>query len=170
MDIKRVSRWKIIVLCILIVGLILIRNMKCEKVLVVEDVDEHVKNEFILLDPKFTIGYTHSVLLTPVEEFFQVKDSHKLFLYETIYESFGVGLPYSQEEGDFQIKDGKFILKIQRNFDAIHLRVSPIPKHWLSVGDHRYELIDLVKKPDDLIKIYVVDRWVLKIGKDYKTF
>ncbi|WP_129600672.1 DUF1850 domain-containing protein [Anaerophilus nitritogenes] len=159
MDKKGIGRWNIIIVCMLLVGVILITDSKSKKVLVIEDLDENIKHEFILPDSKFSIGYTHSVLLTPVEEFFQIKNKNELSLYKTIYESFGVGLPYSQQEGDFEIKNGKFILKINRDFHDIHLRVSPIPKHWLSVGDHRYELIDLVKKPDDLIKIYIVDRY-----------
>ena len=151
--------------------LVLLTNLVThEKVLIVEDLDGHVKNEFFLPDKTFTLGYIHSVLLTPAQELFRVDKDNTLMLYETIYESFGVGLPYSQEEGEFDIVDGKFILKIHRSMDSIKLRVSQIPKHWLSIGDDRYELIQLIEKPDDLIEIQAVDRWGFKFGEKFYKF
>jgi hypothetical protein len=155
----------LIVLILMVLGATSL--VKDEKVLIIEDVDHPMKTELHLPDGKFTLGYIHSVLLTPAEEYFSVADNNQLKLYKTIYESFGVGLPYSQEKWDFDIKDGKFILKVQRVTDAIHLRVSPIPKHWVSIGEERYELIDLVAVPEDLVKIYVVKEQGFRIGKKF---
>ncbi|TCO70175.1 DUF1850 domain-containing protein [Marinisporobacter balticus] len=165
---------KIVIACILCIGLIVLCSksfLKEEKVLIVEDLDKKMKTEYVLPDKTFTLGYIHSVLLTPAEEYFKVEDDNNLMLYKTIYESFGVGLPFSQEKWEFDIKNGKFILNIKRSCDLIHLRVSPIPKHWLSIGEDRYELINLVKEPEDLVKIYAVDQWGFKVGKQfYKVF
>lgn len=137
--------------------------ISCEKVLVVKDLDEHATTKFILSDEGFTLGYIHSVLLTPAEEMFTVDDDNQLLLQKTVYESFGVGLPYSQEKFEFEIKDGKFILYVKRKFPSLKMRISPIPKHWLSIGSQRYELIDIVEKPEDLIDIYARNSFVIKI-------
>lgn len=162
---------KIFIVLFVLTVLISIKIVSHGKVLIVEDLEGQAKNEFFLPDKTFTLGYIHSVELTPAEELFRVGQDNTLMLYETIYESYGVGLPFLKEEGELDIKDGKFILKIQRSMDSIKLRVSPIPKHWLSIGDERYELIQLIEKPKDLVEIYAVDRWGLKVfGKFYKIY
>lgn len=162
---------KIWIIGILLVVLILTNFVSHEKILIVEDLDKHKKNEFFLPEKTFSLGYIHSVLLTPAEEFFRVERDNTLMLYKTIYESFGVGLPYSQEEWDFEIKDGKFLLNIERPFHSIKMRVSSIPHHWVNIGEERYELTEFVAQADDLIEIYAVDRWGLKVGKRfYKLF
>ena len=162
---------KIFVVLILLMVLLFTKLATHVKVLIVNDLEGQKKNEFTLPGNTFTLGYIHSVLLTPVEELFRVEQDNTLMLYETIYESFGVGLPYSEEDGEFEIKDGKFIMKIQRPMDSIKLRVSPIPKHWLSIGAIRYEFIQLVATPDNLVEIYVMDRWGFKLGgKFYKIY
>lgn len=173
MDVKKKGTLgkKIGILCILFILLFSKKFLSDEKVLVVEDVDQNIMKEFWLPDETFTLGYIHSVLLTPAEEYFRIEDGNQLMLYKTIYESFGVGLPYSQKQWKFDIENGKFILNIERSFDSIPVRVSPIPKHWLSIGKDRYELMDLVEKPEDLVKIYAVERWGFKVGKRfYKLF
>jgi hypothetical protein len=162
---------KIFIVLVVLMVLLSIKIVTHGKVLIVEDLEGQVKNEFYLPGNTFTLGYIHSVELTPAEELFKVGKDNTLMLYETIYESFGVGLPFSKEEGQLDIKDGKLILKVQRPMDSIKLRVSPIPKHWLSIGDERYELIQLIDKPDDLVKIYAVDRLGFKaFGKFYKIY
>lgn len=160
-------RKKIIPICMILMVLLLTNLVAHEKLLIIEDLDNQKKNEVFLPEKTFTLGYIHSVLLTPAEEYFRVEKGNELMLYKTIYESFGVGLPYSQEEWDFEIKGDKFILNIKRPFPSIKMRISPIPKHWLGVGETRYELMDFVEKPDDLVEIYAVDRWGLKIGKRF---
>ncbi|WP_300300948.1 DUF1850 domain-containing protein [Anaerosolibacter sp.] len=158
---------KIIVLLIMLILILSTKVVVHGKVLIVEDVDNDMKKEFFLPEDVFTLGYIHSVLLTPAEEFFQVKQDNTLMLYKTVYESFGVGLPYSQEEWQFDMENNKFVLKIERPFPSIKLRVSPIPEHWISIGEDRYEMLDLVAEPDDLVEIYAEDRWGLKLGKKY---
>lgn len=168
---KGTLRKKIFIVFFVLMVLLSIKIVTHGKVLIVEDLDGQAKNEFFLPDKTFTLGYIHSVELTPAEELFRVGQDNTLMLYETIYESYGVGLPFLKEEGELDIKDGKFILKTQRPMDSIKLRVSPIPKHWLSIGDERFELIQLIEKPEDLVEIYAADRWGLKIfGEFYKIF
>ena len=162
---------KIFIVLVILMVLLLTKLVTHGKVLIVEDLEGQAKNEFFLPGNTFTLGYIHSVELTPAEELFRVGRDNTLMLYETIYESLWGRPALSQEEGEFDIKDGKFILKVQRPMDSIKLRVSPIPKHWVSIGDERYELIQLIDRPEDLVKIYAVDRWGFKaFGKFYKIY
>ena len=128
----------------------------------------------------FELGYIHSVLLTPVDEFFEITEDKKLVLQKTVYESFGVGLPYEQlSDSDFEIIDGKFILYLKRNFDVVNMVVSPIPKHTITVNGHVHNILDLFDETNDStdnstifvteeharsIKIYVETKKVFEIG------
>ena len=143
-----------VVLCLLI-GIFFISQIKQTNILVVEDVITGKVTEIPVPSNHFVLGYIHSVLLTPAEEFFFIDEQQQLNLQKTIYESFGVGLPYSQrEDWEFEIVDGKFILYRDRTMDSINMIISPIPDHWIEVDDKKYEIIDLVSEPGDAIKIY----------------
>ncbi len=157
----------IVTICVIAFVVLFNNVFSYEKVLVIEDVDNKCRHEFLIPDREFVLGYIHSVELTPAEEFFHLEDDNTLMLEKTVYKSFGVGLPFSQEKWDFVIEDGKFILDINRSFDSVKIRVSPIPKHWLEINGKKYELIDLVAKPDDLVDIYATNKWVFAIGKLY---
>ncbi len=149
----------------------LFTSIKNEKILVIEDIDNPKKTSLVLEDDSFVLGYIHSVLLTPATEYFKVAEDNSLNLYKTVYESFGVGLPFSKEDGEFEIDGDKFILKVERKFDNINMRISPIPKHWLEIGSARYEMLDLIEKPEDLINLYAQDRWVFHFaGRSYIIF
>lgn len=153
----------IILFFLILLGLSL--SIHKEKFVIVEDLDNAMINEFYTKDLTFSIGYIHSVELTPAEEFFKITKDNKVVLYKTIYESFGVGLPFSQKENRFDITKGKFVLERERVMDSIKMRISPIPKHWIVVNNVKYKLLDLIKKPEDLINIYVKEYYVFKIGK-----
>ncbi|MBN2259752.1 MAG: DUF1850 domain-containing protein [Clostridiales bacterium] len=157
---------------IFVLGLILIgysiMNLSNEKVLVITNLDNQTTKEFYLPDDTFVLGYTHSVELTPAEEYFTVLDDNTLLLQRTVYESFGVGLPFEQEnDWNFEIIDGKFILYIDREFQSIPMVISPIPNHWIGIGDMKFELFNLVNKDDAKISIHSENRTVLKFGKLY---
>ncbi len=162
---KSILNRKHILLFITLTAILLITCIDYGKVLIIKDIDHDLEQTFFLPDNTFTLGYIHSVQLTPVEEFFRAEQDNTLMLYKTIYESFGVGLPFTQEVGQFDMEDGKFVLKMERPFNSIKLRVSPIPEHWVSIGETRYELIDLVTEADGLIELSAVGRWVLKLGR-----
>ncbi len=144
-----------------------IRLISNGKVLVVENLDTGDKIEK-QLDDAFILGYTHSVLLTPAEEYFSVKEDNGLLLQKTVYESFGVGFPYEQEhDSDFEIKNDKFILYLNREMRAVNMVISTIPDHWIGVGESRFELVDIIEDNGSRIKIYVEDRKILKFGKHF---
>lgn len=68
------------------------------------------------------IQYVHSVQKTPVEEYFLVTGDNELVLYETHYQSYGVGLPFLATDGIFEQKDGYFVLKLHRVFPQVKFR------------------------------------------------
>lgn len=141
-------------------------------VLIVEDQKTGEAKLFFPDSNHFELGYTHSVSLTPVDEFFEITEDKKLILQKTVYESFGVGLPYEQMcDTDFEIIDGKFVLYLKRNFDVINMVISPIPKHTITVNGEVYEILDLfdeVNQTTDAsarsIKIYVDTKKTFEIG------
>ena len=143
-----------VVLCLL-VGIFFSQTIQQSNILVVEDVITGKQTEIPVPSDRFVLGYIHSVLLTPAEEYFFIDNEQQLNLQKTIYESFGVGLPYSQtEDWEFEIVDGKFILYIDRTMASINMIISPIPGHWIEAEGEKYELIDLISEPEDAIRIY----------------
>lgn len=154
----------LIIICLILLSVIFVitSNIEKGKVLIIQDNTSNEKHEFYLPDNTFSLGYKHSVLKTPAEEFFYVRDNNTMLLHKTEYESYGVGLPFLADKDDFKIENGKFILLIQREFKKLNMIISPIPNHWLSIGDDKYYLNDILKEPDSSISIYVNDKYVLK--------
>jgi hypothetical protein len=92
---------------------------------------------------------------TEAEEFFVVGDKKQIILEKTVYESYGVGLPFLPDEGEMQVKDGKFILMITREFPGIAMVISPIANHYLRIQDKKYMLSNIFgdKSTKILLKI-----------------
>ncbi len=86
--------------------------------------------------------YKHSVQQTPCEEYFRIDGSHAMTMTHTIYQSFGVGLPYDGTEGQFiSLKnDGKFEMILNRPYTAVSFRtaVQAMPK--IRMQNHTYDL------------------------------
>lgn len=112
--------------------------------LVISDRKTDKKWEYKLKDKNFSLGYIHSVMKTEAEELFSVEEKSKcIVLTKTIYSSYGVGLPFLPEEGKLEVKDGKFILNINRKFKEINMVVSPLAKHYLKINKKKYMLSDV---------------------------
>jgi hypothetical protein len=90
-----------------------------------------------LPDGRFDHVFVHSFHLTPVVERFEVEGDGAggavLRLYELRYKSAGVGMPEDAELG-YRLEDGWFVLKMDRRFASIPLRVSVVEGHGLSIG------------------------------------
>lgn len=136
------------------IGIFVTQYIQVSNILIIEDVITGKTTEIPTPNNRFVLGYIHSVLLTPAEEFFFIDNKQELNLQKTIYQSFGVGLPYSQnEDWEFEIVDGQFILYRDRRMREINMIISPIPDHWIEVEGKKYELIELVSKSEDAIRI-----------------
>lgn len=108
--------------------------------LVIQDRRSNKKWTYKLQEKNFSIGYKHSVMKTEAEEFFKIDSEGNIILWETIYKSYGVGLPFLPGEGELKIENGKFILKMERKFKEINMTISPLAKHYLRVNNKKYML------------------------------
>ena len=99
-----------------------------------------------------TINFMHSVQKTPVEEHLLVQDN-AFRLISTKYQSFGVGLPFLAEEGNFHYEDGRFVMdEMNRNYDSLSLRTGLGTKLRLTIDGTE---LPLYKKFPDGTKIDV---------------
>ncbi|HHX23787.1 MAG TPA: DUF1850 domain-containing protein [Thermoanaerobacterales bacterium] len=156
-------RLQILAILIAVTLLLFFVNFKLEKtkVLIIESETENIKHTIKIPQKKFTLSYIHSVQKTPVYEVFEIDEDNKLILKETTFSSLGVGLPFTEENGVFRNEQGKFKLTgLNREFTSIAIRVSPIPKHTIIIGENTHPLLSIVA-PDDLVKIAAADRWML---------
>ncbi|MDR3260050.1 MAG: DUF1850 domain-containing protein [Fusobacteriaceae bacterium] len=131
-----------LIILIIIAGFLFFRNNGYY--LVIENRETGNTVEYKLPDKNFSLGYTHSVMKTETEEFFVVGDKKQIILEKTVYESYGVGLPFLPDEGEMQVKDGKFILKIEREFPSISMVISPIAEHYLRIQNKKYMLSNIL--------------------------
>ena len=139
------------------------------KVLVIKNNTSNTIMEFYLPNKRFSLGYIHSVMKTPAEEFFFVNEANEIVLEKTVYESFGVGLPFLSNPEDFKISDGKFILYTNKKYNDLNMIISPIPEHWLRIDDKKYELMELLKSPDCSIKIYIIEKNIINNLLNFPT-
>ncbi len=92
----------------------------------------------------FSIRFIHSVQKTPVRENLAVaEDGHSLVLHSTEYQSFGVGLPFLAEEGDFRQEGNHYILEgMERYFPQLTLRTGVGTCLTLYVDQREYRLYE----------------------------
>lgn len=102
-----------------------------------------------LEEPFFSLVFIHSVEQTKVEERFRVEPDGKLCLYECRYSSYGAGLP-SDGGGGFALENGEFVLKLDRKFERITLRVSHINGHGIVFNDGPVWFKDIANVGDAL--------------------
>lgn len=93
-----------------------------------------------------TLVYRHSVQKTMIHEYLEVNDmATGLVLKSTKYQSMGVGLPYSKEDGDFREEDGWFILdNMNRPYPELSIRNGVTNEEKVYVGDTEYDLASLM--------------------------
>lgn len=98
---------------------------------------------------RFIHRYIHSVHKSPVDEYFEVRDS-TLHLYELRYDQTSVGMP-SDAEGGYRLENGRFILAMDRSFSRISLMVSPLPGHGIVVDGRFFPFTLWVHREDPII-------------------
>lgn len=107
-----------------------------------------------------TLSYRHSVQKTTVYEYLAVNETEDgLILKSTKYQSFGVGLPFSKEEGDFH-QDGEwFVLEnMNRKYPSLSIRNGVTNEEHITVGDVDYDLKALMPIEKEL-HLYVAPLW-----------
>jgi hypothetical protein len=87
----------------------------------------------ILAGERFSIAFTHSLALSPVEEVFEAMPGRRFRLVETRYADFGAGLPHEEMPGQtMRFGDGRIILNgYTAEFADLWLRVGHIADHRL---------------------------------------
>lgn len=101
--------------------------------LVLMDTDNRILFEKRMTQPAvFAIRYTHSVALSPVTDYFIIKNN-RIFLDKTVYKDFGAGLPPAPEGGQtMKFGMGKIVISgYNREFSSFDLRVGRIANHTL---------------------------------------
>ena len=94
----------------------------------------------------FYTRFIHSVQKTPVEEYFTVIVDGTIRLDKTKYQSFGVGLPFLEEEGNFYREGDYFIFEdMNRSFKELSFRTGVDSQLTLYFNGHEYKLYELYK-------------------------
>ncbi len=122
---------------------------------------------------QFGILFTHSVALTPVEEWFDVQ-GNEIILLSTIYQDFGAGLPHDVENGqDMIVKDGKiYIHGYNMRLQRLPVRVGRIAKHKLLLSPfwgkemHVLSLEDVVS-PGQVVDFTSEELSLFTVGLQY---
>jgi len=125
------------------------------RILVMEDRDTGRKWEYKLPGNAFSLGYVHSVMKTAAEEYFKAGKDGRIVLTETVYQSYGVGLPFLPEEGELTVRDGLFILKMHREFPEISMVISPLARHYLRIGGTKLNLSEILGDKSAKIKLSI---------------
>lgn len=118
-----------------------------------------------------TLVYRHSVQKTMIHEYLEVnKTAEGFVLKSTKYQSMGVGLPFSKEDGDFREENGWFILdNINREFPDLSIRNGVTNEEKVYVGDTEYDLAQLMPLGKEL-HLYVAPLYKgLYIKKDIRS-
>ena len=113
----------------------------------------------------FTIQFRHSVQKTPVWENLQVEQDGSLTLLSTRYQSFGVGLPFLEGEGDFREEGDYFIFDhMNRHFPQLTLRTGVGTQLTLSVAGREYRLYNMYP-PGTRVDLVVLPLWRLALWR-----
>ena len=129
-----------------------------QQLLVIRSDGGHARTWRMAIGETWRIQYVHSVQKTPVEECFLVTGDSKLVLYETHYQSYGVGLPFLATDGVFEQKDGYFVLKLHRIFPQVKFRVGLEAKPE-AVINGRIEPLYQYYQPGSLMIFTIEPRW-----------
>ncbi len=94
---------------------------------------------------RFCIKFTHSVALSPVEEWYRAENEH-IVLTSTVYEDFGAGLPHDTAPGQHMfVEDGKVhITGFTLSLRDLQVRVGRIANHELIVERNKEQALELI--------------------------
>lgn len=125
-------------------AIILIISVIPMKVLLASDMitGDYLRSWRIGSDNRFTIKYIHSVERTPVWEVYTI-DSGEIVLRETIFQSFGAGLP-STSPYDFEVvEEGFRLFNIDQKMTNLIYRTGAVrANHQLIIGDKIYPFVE----------------------------
>lgn len=111
---------------------------------------------------EFSTRFIHSVQKTPVEEYFSVNDARNGFiLQKTRYQSFGVGLPFLETDGEFRREGDTFVMDgMDRRMKEIQFRPGVSTELTLFFAGETIPLYERIPL-GSLVTITIVPRWRL---------
>ncbi len=138
---------------ILLIAIILVISVIPIKVLLASDMitGEYLKAWRIGSDNRFSIKYIHSVERTPVWETYSM-ESGEIILEETIFQSFGAGLPATSPY-DFEVVDDGFrLFNIDLKMTNLIYRTGAVrANHELIINKKIYPFLEF-SKPTEGVK------------------
>jgi hypothetical protein len=111
---------------------------------------------------QFSLGYIHSVELSPVWDHFRIDDSCRIILYETTFHSLNTGLPSTLGTGEKLVREGdRFrISGMNRGLPWVDLRVHEGNDNTLILaGEAPVKLYTLVGNSVIRIQIQKIPVW-----------
>ncbi len=135
------SKFKVLLLITIILTIISIYPVQ---VLYARDMvsEEGLKSWLILKDRTFSVKYIHSVERTPVWEIYSLNQD-EIILEETIFQSYGAGLPASSPYDFDIVEDGFRLYNIKLKMTNLVYRTGAVrAKHELLIGDKSYPFLD----------------------------
>ena len=112
---------------------------------------DQLKSWLIPRDMTFSVKYTHSVERTPVWETYSVKKD-EIILEETIFQSYGAGLPATSPYDFDIVEDGFRLYNIDQVMTNLIYRTGAVrANHELLIGDKSYPFLDF-SEPTEGVK------------------
>lgn len=106
----------------------------------------------------FTLGYLHSINLSPVDEDFSIGGDGMLTLWRLRFGQLSTGMPSGDEDG-FALEGERFVTRPNRAYRSIQLRVSPVPGHELRLTDGKAFPLTRWAPPGGLIVLEAAPRY-----------
>ena len=98
----------------------------------------------------FVHRYVHSVHLSDVDEEYSIEADGTLRLTASRFDTLGVGIPFDAD-GGFSLEGNRFVLRMDRRYRSLPIRVSPLPGHVVITGGREYALSSWVDKEELVI-------------------
>ena len=155
------AKWKQPVVWLCVLGILLgLADILRQPTLFVVAGTDRIVTASARPNTKFSIRFIHSVQKTPVLENLAVDEDGQGFrLDSTKYQSFGVGLPFLESEGNFQKEGDYYVIDgMNRHYHDLTLRTGVGTKLTLFIGDKTYPLYETYK-PGTPIHIFISPLW-----------
>ena len=102
------------------------------------DLDTIIKEFPLNNDDYFSIGFIHSVNMSPVIDYYKFNEKNEIFVYKTIYYNYGAGVE-TELENDETLRygdDGSMII------ENINKKIDPLIYYLSNVFDHKLKIND----------------------------
>jgi len=103
---------------------------------------------------EFSVTYIHSVHKTPVREAFRFVPGQGIVLTETVFTSYGVGIPYSTEHTFRVTPEGFSISDMNTALGEYLFRIGRVTDHWLRIEPDTIRLNELAP-PGTLLRLQI---------------